>query len=139
MYRYKNLLKLRENIRDLNNDLIILYGALDNAEERVKLNNLERFSKQILRHTKECLNFQDDNLIEMISDDAYTTYIFRLSEIESILKLLSESLEKIPDIIDDEILEDVCNILVRLSDECLFAINSSTCKIYPTEHENNEL
>lgn len=139
MYRYQNLLELREKIRDLNNNLIILYGALDNAEERIKLNNIERFSKQILRQVSECLNFQDDNLIEIINDDAYTTYIFRLCEIESILKLLSESLEKIPDIIDDDILEGACCILVRLSDECLFAINSSTCKIYPTEHEKNEL
>lgn len=75
MYRYQNLRGLREKINELNNNFIIMYGALDNTIERIKLDNLEMFAKQLLKQTEECSNFLDENVIEMIEDNVYSLFL----------------------------------------------------------------
>ena len=84
-------------------------------------------------------NFLDENVIEMIEDNAYSLFILRLSEIKSILKMLKEVFENSPKVIDNDLLEDICNVLIRLSDECVSAIQNSRCKIYPNENNKSRI
>lgn len=134
MYRYQKLLELREKITELNNNFIIIHSALDNIEERIKLNNISMFIKYLLRQVEECFSLLYEDIIEIIKDETYNLFLYRFSEIKSLLKLLDEVLEKSSNIIDNDLLDDICNILIRFSDECVLAINNSKCKIYPNEN-----
>ena len=138
MYRYEQLKEIRKKIKKINNAIIVGYGAFDNScgyKDNELLNNYTEDIFETLKDvTKEIQRLE----CEMIIDTDFSSLKIKLSELNTLLYLLKKALESDDENIDDSMIDDIFNILVRVSDSALLYAGKSRCKTFPDEGINTE-